>query len=253
MAVVEHDILRQRAAHDLALDQIMAQQPPRRHAALQRPQPLRRGVNALAHKGAPTEYILINILYGQMIGVHAAPTAQQCLGAGAHAVRRHLHPGLNHPHAALLQGVLHGPDEPQRLPRRQKGIRVQGEDIGVAPRQIRRAAGSVNKSIGAFLPNKQPVQRFQRAALAFAPGEALLACVPGPGPVQIIKAAARFFIQRLHARCSRGQNFRVLGTLRLGAVGEIAQQHKIQPFLGAGAAQQGKLPRHMQRLLAGSQ
>ena len=227
----------------------MAQQRALRQPALQPIQPQPGLVYPLAHKGAPSQGVLIHVLNGQVIGVRPAPAPQIQLRAGLYRIRGHLHPGLDHRHPAFLQGMLHGPHQFRCPAGGQEGVGVQSDHVLIAIGKQRRIKGSAGRFLLHPARDDQPVQHFQGPPLPLPAGEGFP--VPGPLPVQVIKPAAKPPVQRLDGLLSGPQDVLILGLIGLGAVGKIRQQQKIQLPARIGAAQHRQMAGHGQRLLPG--
>ena len=153
-AVFEHRHIGHRgAAHQSALQQVMAQhlpigKPPAQHLVH------RRYIEqALAGKGALPEYVLVHLGTGGAVGINAELPGKQPVIEGARMFPRQRcrHPGLQHAVALhdgagrrvkdrLVAGVGRNTHQRAQSPGRQLGVGVQRDHIGRAGHDVAQSA-----------------------------------------------------------------------------------------------------------------
>ena len=198
VSVITGDILAKLGMAKLTLQQIVAEHGVFGQCAADGQQ---RGgiVNALTHKGPAAEYILIEFLCGGAVAVCPAHAAKQRLRVRFHMHGQRLHARLEDARTAFLQGMQHRAQQTLSRPGGQKGVRIQGDYIGVAALQAFGRRAGIGQGIRARFPAQQAAQHFQRAALALPADIAALGAVSAAGTVQAVKARAVALIERTNA------------------------------------------------------
>ena len=251
VAVVEGDGRVLGAAGQLALQQVVAEHRIGENPVLRGFQQRVGAVEPLALKAAPPAQKLPQAAHARAVGIHPSRAALQQADAGAYGVAVHLHAGLQDAHAAhalggaaaLVQRMGQGAHQGQQRVGGGGGVAVQGQHIGIAPVEVSLGHGAFVECVLALAVDNQPVQRFQRAALAFP------ADVQAHVPV-VIPAALQVEIPPAVAVHSLDGHPRSFDDLPVGggglgqAVAEISQQQAVHRPLGKGLAGQQQAAHH---------